>query len=239
MRMNFKKTPTIIYLCVLPLLISLGIWQLNRATQKSLIIEQRQAGMAAIEVLHLSNSTEDNIDLIKYKHVRLQGHYDVDHQFLIDNQISAGKVGYFVLTPFILLDGSRSVLVNRGWVPLNATRTILPELKLKSNPIEVTGRLNSFPSVGIKLAGAETPSSGWPSVVQVVDSHVLADKLGIELFTFQVELDKELPDGFKREWQVNTIMLPEQHIAYAVQWFALAATLTGLFFWYSKNNKDE
>ena len=238
--MNFKKTPTIIYLCVLPLLISLGIWQLNRATQKSLIIEQRQAGMAATEVVHLSDSTEDNIDFLKYKNVRLQGHYDDAHQFLIDNQISAGKVGYLVLTPFILLDGSRSVLVNRGWVPLNANRTILPELKLKSNPVEVTGRLNSFPSVGIKLAGAETPSSGWPSVVQVVDSHVLADKLGIELFTFQVELDKELPDGFKREWQVNTIMLPEQHIAYAVQWFALAATLTGLFFLYSKkNNKDE
>ena len=237
--MNFKKTPTIIYLCVLPLLISLGIWQLNRATEKSLILEQRQEGMASSGVVHLSNSTDDNIELLKYKNVKLQGHYDVDHQFLIDNQISAGKVGYLVLTPFILSDGSRSVLVNRGWVPLNGNRANLPELTLHTNSVEVTGRVNSFPSVGIKLAGAEAPSSGWPSVVQVVDSHILADKLGYALFTFQVELDKELPDGFKREWQVNTIMLPEQHIAYAVQWFALAVTLTGLFFWYSKNNKDE
>jgi surfeit locus 1 family protein len=50
---------------------------------------------------------------------------------------------------------------------------------------------------------------------------------------FQIELDKNLADGFKREWQTATVMPPEQHIAYALQWFGLALTLTILFFWYS------
>ena len=237
--MNFKRTPTVIYLCVLPLLIALGLWQLGRADQKRILLEQREKGMSSSETLSLSNSSVDNIDLLKYKKVRLNGHYDVDHQFLIDNQISSGKVGYLVLTPFILADGSRAVLVNRGWVPLNANRQILPDLQLSTKPLEVTGRINSFPSVGIKLAGAEQPSLGWPSVMQVVDTSILAEKLGYTLFTFQVELDKEMPEGYKREWQVSKIMLPEQHIAYAMQWFALALTLTVLFFWYSKKSKDE
>ena len=236
--MNFKRTPTVIYLCVLPLLIALGLWQLSRADQKRILLEQREQGMSSSETLSLSNSSLDNIDLLKYKKVRLNGHYDVDHQFLIDNQISSGKVGYLVLTPFILAS-SRAVLVNRGWVPLNANRQILPDLQLSTKPLEVTGRINNFPSVGIKLAGAEQPTLGWPSVMQVVDTSILAEKLGYTLFTFQVELDKEMPEGYKREWQVSKIMLPEHHIAYAMQWFALALTLTVLFFWYSKKSKDE
>ena len=237
--MNFKRTPTVIFLCVLPLLIALGLWQLGRADQKRILLEQREQSMSSAEIVSLSDGTVDNIDVLKFKKVKLNGHYDEAHQFLIDNQISSGKVGYLVLTPFILADGSRAVLVNRVWVPLNANRQILPDLQLSTNPIEVTGRINSFPSVGIKLVGAEQPSSGWPSVMQVVDTAILAKKLGYTLFTFQVELDKELPEGYKREWQVSKIMLPEQHIAYAMQWFALAFTLTVLFFWYSKKSKDE
>ena len=237
--MNFKRTPTVIFLCVLPLLIALGLWQLGRADQKRVLLEQREQGMSSVEILSLSDGIVDNVDVLKFKKVKLNGHYDAAHQFLIDNQISSGRVGYFVLTPFILTDGARAVLVNRGWVPLNANRQILPDLQFTTNPIEVTGRINSFPSVGIKLTGADQPSLGWPSVMQVVDTSILAEKLGYTLFTFQVELDKELPEGYKREWQVSKIMLPEQHIAYAMQWFALAFTLTVLFFWYSKKSKDE
>jgi surfeit locus 1 family protein len=89
------------------------------------------------------------------------------------------------------------------------------------------------------LAGAEQPTDTWPSVVQVVDSEILAKKLDYPLFQFQIELDKDLPDGFKREWHTTTIMQPEQHTAYAFQWFALALTLTILFIWYSRKKKDE
>jgi len=167
------------------------------------------------------------------------GHYDQAHQFLIDNQINAGKAGYFVLTPFVLQGETKAVLINRGWVPLNQNRSILPDVQLKKEQTVVTGRINRFPSVGIKLAGAEIPSEGWPSVVQVVDSQVLAKKLAYSLFPFQLELDKDLPEGFKREWQTTTVMLPEQHTAYAMQWFALAFTLTILFIWYSNKRNDE
>jgi surfeit locus 1 family protein len=87
--------------------------------------------------------------------------------------------------------------------------------------------------VGIKLNGAEIPTKGWPSVVQVIDNQVLANKLGYPVFPYQIELENDLPEGYKRDWQAAKIMLPEQHTAYAIQWFALAFTLTMLFFWYS------
>jgi len=236
---TFEKAPTLAYLCLLPLLIALGTWQLGRSEEKRIFLKQQEQGLASSEIIQLSTAIEDNVDALRYKKVQATGHYDQAHQFLIDNQISAGKPGYFVLTPFVLQGETKAILVNRGWVPLNQDRSVLPDLQIKNHQAAIRGRINRFPSVGIKLAGAEIPTEGWPSVLQVVDSQVLAKKLAYSLFPFQIELDKELPEGFKREWQTTTIMLPEQHTAYAIQWFALAFALTLLFIWYSCKRNDE
>ncbi|WP_027149649.1 SURF1 family protein [Methylobacter tundripaludum] len=235
--MKFKIIPTLVYLCLLPMLIALGMWQLDRSEQKRAFLKEQEQALAT-ETLHLSATIEHNTEALRYRNVEVTGRYDVAHQFLIDNQISDGKAGYFVLTPFILTGETKAVLVNRGWIPLNQNRSILPDLQINKAEAIIAGRINHFPSVGIKLAGAEIPTEGWPSVVQVVDSDVLAKKLGYSLFQFQIELAKELPDGYKREWHTSTIMQPEQHTAYAIQWFALALTLTILFIWYSFKNND-
>lgn len=235
--MNFKLIPTLVYLCLLPVLIALGMWQLDRSEQKRAFLKAQEQA-ATTETLHLSATIENNPEKLRYRNVEVAGRYDVAHQFLIDNQISDGKAGYFVLTPFILVGETKAVLVNRGWIPLNQDRSVLPDLQIKTTEAIISGRINNFPSVGIKLAGAEIPTEGWPSIVQVVDSNVLAKKLGYPLFQFQIELAKELPDGYKREWHTSTIMQPEQHTAYAFQWFALALTLTILFIWYSFKKSD-
>jgi len=235
----FEKAPTLAYLCLLPLLIALGIWQLGRSEEKRIFLEHQEQGLNSSETIQLSAAIDDNVDALRYKKVQAIGHYDQAHQFLIDNQISAGKAGYLVLTPFVLQGEDKAVLVNRGWVPLNQDRSVLPDIQIKNEQTVISGRINRFPSVGIKLAGAEIPTESWPSVLQVVDSQVLAKKLAYSLFPFQIELDKDLPEGFKREWQTTTIMLPEQHTAYAIQWFALAFTLTLLFIWYSCKRNDE
>jgi surfeit locus 1 family protein len=230
--LKFAKIPSLAFLCVLPLLLSLGFWQLGRAKEKSdFLAEQQQA--QTIETLRLSAAVEDNADSSRYKKLEVAGHYQATQQFLIDNQVSDGKVGYFVLTPFMLQNENKAILVNRGWIAANANRSQLPDVAMANESAVITGRANHFPSVGIKLAGAEIPSDSNPSVVQVVDSTVLAKKLGYPLFSFQLELDSTQAHGFKRDWHTTTLMLPEQHTAYAVQWFALAATLTVLFIGFS------
>lgn len=235
---HFEKLPTLVFLGLLSLLLSLGAWQLSRAHQKRDFLQQ-QAQSQTLETARLSTAIGNNADTLRYRKLEVTGHYDVNHQFLIDNQISAGKVGYFVLTPFILQGEKKAVLVNRGWIALNSDRSHLPDVSMVAEPTVISGRANNFPSVGIKIAGAEIPTDTNPSVVQVVNSEILAKKLGYLLFDFQLELNKELPNGFKREWHTTTLMLPEQHTAYAVQWFALALTLTVLFIVYSfKNTHD-
>ncbi|MGZ8226905.1 MAG: SURF1 family protein [Methylococcaceae bacterium] len=235
---KLQKAPTLIFVILLSLLLTLGNWQLNRSYEKQAFLKQQEQGLKT-ETINLSSKSNDIGEVLRYQRVQVKGYYDQAHHFLIDNQTNSGKVGYFVLTPFILHDENKAVLVNRGWIPLGQNRSVFPSLQINKIKTTINGRINTFPSVGVKLAGAEQPTDSWPSVVQVVNSEILAGKLGYPLFQFQVELDNDQPDGFKRDWQTITVMLPEQHIAYAIQWFALALTLTILFIGYSFKKNDD
>jgi Uncharacterized conserved protein len=182
--MKLKIIPTLAYLCMLSALLALGMWQLDRSEQKRTLLKLQEQAVVT-ETLHLS-AVMENIGLQRYRQVSVTGRYDAAHQFLIDNQISGGKAGYFVLTPFVVSGGSKAILVNRGWIPLNQDRSILPELQINNPEATITGRINDFPSVGIKLAGAEIPTEGWPSVVQVVDSAVLTKSWAMYYFNFSL-----------------------------------------------------
>ena len=224
--------PGIVVLCLLPVLISLGIWQLGRADEKRALLEQHSQ-RSHDKRLRLTADTRDDADLLRYREVAVTGRYDSSHQFLIDNQIVQGKVGYFVMTPLILQGSKKAVLVNRGWVALNKDRSRLPDIAFDDLGATVSGRVNYFPRVGYKLAGAEIPTPGWPAVVQVVDRAVLEERLGYPLFSFQIELDADQENGYLRDWRTIVPMPPEKHFAYAMQWFGLAFTLVILFIGFS------
>ena len=109
--MRFEKVPTLAYLVLVVLLCALGVWQLGRSEDKRLFLEQQELASASAEIISLSNHTNIDADKLRYKKTLATGHYDLAHQFLIDNQFNAGKVGYFVLTPFILQGEAVGVLV--------------------------------------------------------------------------------------------------------------------------------
>jgi len=225
------------YLLLMLLLCSLGSWQLSRAEQKKQLLLQQQAAIDS-GVIDLNRQTIIDVATVRYRKARLNGRYDFAHQFLLDNRIMDGKSGYFVLTPF-RADGLPAVLINRGWLAVGGDRNQMPDLSMRTEPTEVTGRINEFPSVGLVLKGAEIPTENWPSVVQVVDSKVLSQKLGYEIAAFQIELEPSAAEGYKRAWKINVPIPPEKHLAYAVQWFGLALTLTALFIWISIKNRSE
>ncbi len=233
-----KANLIIAYLMTFLLLLSLGTWQLYRAHEKQVFLDNQALQQKNSEVFELTDNITDDLIALRYKKVTLTGHYDNAHQFLIDNQINAGKVGYLVLTPFILKNTQRAVLVNRGWIALNQPREILPDVNVSETETILSGRINDFPSVGIKLAGADVPTKTNPAIVQVVNTKTLAQFLSYSLFSFQVELNSNLPNGFKREWQTAVIMQPQQHIAYALQWYGLALVLTFLFIKYGFKKHD-
>jgi surfeit locus 1 family protein len=226
--MNINLRWLFAYLVFFILFLSLGVWQISRANQKQDFLNTEAKRLT--ETVKLISETSENVETLRYKQATISGHYDTTKQFLLDNQINVGKAGYFVFTPFKLANSTKAILVNRGWIPLIEPRATLPNVEFPAeNETHLNGRINTFPSVGMKLDGANQPTKTNPAVVGLIDSKILATDLGYELFDFQLELDANSPNGFKREWAMAKIMQPEQHLGYALQWFGLAFALTVIF----------
>jgi surfeit locus 1 family protein len=226
--MNIKLRWIIAYLALFTLFLSLGAWQISRANQKQDFLQLEATRVN--EKIELTTQTQNDVAALRYKPASVVGHFDTQKQLLLDNQIDSGKAGYFVFTPFKIQNSNKAILVNRGWIAVIEPRTNLPNVDFSvENETTLTGRINAFPSIGLKLSGANQPTNTNPAIVGLIDTQVLTQTLGYELFNFQLELDANTPNGFKREWAAAQIMQPEQHLAYALQWFGLALVLTIIF----------
>jgi surfeit locus 1 family protein len=216
---------TLLTLAAVMLFVRLGFWQWHRAQQKTALQAQFDAGSTTLTDLG-SQSTNA---LARYAQVRLQGVYDAQHQFLLDNISHNARPGYEVLTPLQLQDG-RTVMVNRGWVPLTASRSQLPKVDFDPSAVRtVTGRLDELPVVGIAL-GHLPPASGpqWPKLTSFPTMFDLSSVLQRPLEARQLLLDPTQPFGFVREWQLAGFG-PGRHLSYAVQWWGFAALALVLY----------
>ena len=207
------------------MLMSLGRWQLRRADEKRVLFDSFAAGTDATRLIDLGTPR-----LPRYQHIEASGHYDQARQILIDNMVNAGRAGYFVITPFALTGGGW-VLVNRGWVPLGASRADRPAIAVAGDTRRVHGRADNLPSPGIQLGTKDRLAPPYPVVAAFPTHAELAQLLGESSWTTATDLvllDPAEPDGYVRSWAPPGFP-PMRHIGYAVQWFALALTLLVIY----------
>jgi surfeit locus 1 family protein len=159
----------------------------------------------------------------RFRRVEVRGNYRAQPQFLLDNMLHEGVAGYQVLTPLRLAGRREHVLVNRGWVPAGGDRRVLPEVAVDVEPRAVAGRLERLPRPGLRLGTSTDRDLDGKRlvVVQYPTASELMDVLGEPLYDYELLLDPAAPDGYVRDWEPPGVA-PERHLAYAVQWLALA-----------------
>lgn len=227
---RFKPTlfGTVLVLAGVVLGVRLGVWQIDRAGEKTALIAQFEQGQAT--VAELSNTNVGTLP--RYQRVHFSGRYDARHQVLLDNMPAQGQPmpGYRVLTPAQLPDGGW-VLVDRGWVPMKATRASLPSVAVAEEPREIQGRVDELPAPGLRLGnqGTGAARSTWPLLMNYPRHGDLESVLDRRLPARIVRLDASQPDGYERNWSPSHSFGPERHIGYAVQWFALAAAAVVIY----------
>lgn len=221
-RIRPRLIPTLAVILLLPLLVGLGFWQLDRAREKRALISDFATGGEEVSLTGEADVTRLDT-LTRYQRVGMQGRFQGDRQFLIDNMTDGGSAGYYVLTPFRMAGASTLILVNRGWVARDFASVSLPDVTVDERLRHVIGRVARLPRPGLEMAD-RTASNSWPKVVQFPMMDELARHLQQELAPVSVLLDADAEDGYLRRWRPIEFG-PDRHIGYAVQWFALALTL--------------
>ena len=193
----------------------LGFWQLDRAALKR-GLQQSYEAAPVLNTIPASGAD-------RYTRLILQGKFDPKRHVLIDNRVYRGQPGVHVLTPFRSAISSTLLVVNRGWLPMAADRSRLPEVPTLDAGLSIHGHLEPIRHPGAMLGAPDTlRADSWPQLATYPEIDQLAEAFGAELFPMVLYLAPDSPGGFgDRDWSPHTMGL-EKSQAYAVQWFALA-----------------
>lgn len=218
--------PTIVTLLILPILLRLGFWQLDRAEEKRELIAvfQQQNGLGPL----LINGDIKFDEKLNYRIAEVEGSYNLSRQIFIDNKIYQGKTGVYVMTPFKLKNSEYSVLVNRGWVPMAIDRAALPKIKTPTNILKLSGKIKVLGKKPFMVGEKFQSNEGWPALMQWVNLTDIENKSGLKLLPYIFLLDEKEQSGYVRDWK-PVVMQPEKSTSYAVQWFALALALVIIY----------
>ncbi len=221
----------IMSLATLVLFLSLATWQLGRGNIKSDIEKASDQNSSDTVDVHLPL---ENLHSWRYKHIQVQGVYDSEKQFLLDNQVRDRTVGYNVLTPLYIKAQKQWVLVDRGWIPQSSTRDELPDVGINlDKDILVTGSIYVPYDEAYSLGGiADGEDLGWPRRIQFVDYTLLSERLGVTLQPFTLRLNSIEKHGYRRDWSEYNLSA-HKHYGYAFQWFAMAFAVIVLWWLYS------
>ena len=207
---------------------TLGVWQLDRASQKEQLLAAFAAGAdgPAVEFAR----ERDVLDARRYPHVRVSGHFVAGRGYLRDEQLHEGKLGVHAIAVFAVSGEDRLLLVDRGWLAWNHAPGTTPALPpLPDGQTELTGIYAPFPSSGLRVGGdALKDESTWPKLTLRIDAAEIAADLGKPLLPRMLLLDPAANSGFVREWTPN-VMPPVRHRAYALQWFTFVFVALVIF----------
>lgn len=202
----------------LPLLLSLGFWQLERASHKR-AIEASFALRQSAPPVELNRAALTRLE--PFQRVIARGQFDNEHTWLLDNKQRRGQVGYEVVSPLQLHDGVW-ILVNRGWLKGTGDRQRLPAIA------PVTGERSVFAELAQvsrhPMLDASSSTDDWPRVVMAIDTEAMAEQLGRPLAATYLRIAEVSPGAFETDWQAVN-MSAHTHTGYAFQWFAMALAL--------------
>lgn len=223
---------TLFFLFFFPVFIFLGIWQLNRATEKDQLLEniasqesQLYTGQRAVE----------------YSRWRIEGSWLSEPTFYMDNRTYQGQAGYEIWAPFESEFGV--FLVSVGWLPVGGDRRALPEFQLPSFPVSISvvvrpDSMNPLYAEDTNEQSNERESRWLVQSLSVSWTQSLFEQPVYALA--QLERPEEWGVG-PRVWQ-PTVMSPDKHRSYAIQWFGMALALLCMFLYaavHHKNNKEK
>ncbi len=227
--------PSITTLAFVYLMVFMAQWQAGKAEYKDDLRDKIVArkDLPIISMQELPVSVEDR----RFLPVRIEGQFDTQHSFLLDNKILNGRVGYDVYTPLVM-PNSKAVLVNRGFLPLGRTRQELPVIETPDEMITLKGLIDKVPSKTIVLADDVNQIKSWPAVLQYIDTEEIEQVLGYSLYDMVLWLDKEESYGFTRTLPALNFD-SATNAGYAFQWYALTLALIIIYIVVNTKQRDD
>lgn len=228
-----KLWPTLFTIPVLISLIALGGWQVQRLYWKDTLIERLQARGSA-EPVALPQWI-DNVEAFEFRRVSVTGEFIHDKEFYVINRSLNGKPGLNIVTLLKRADGGGHVLVNRGWVPFDKRDPKTRSEGQVTGGVIIDGIIRIAKGPAMFTPENEPHNNTW----FFVDPSSMSAAAGLPpLQGYYILAANASPGGFPvgHQWRVD---LRNDHLQYAITWFALALGLIVIYVIYHRQSEDQ
>ena len=240
-RFRPRLWPSLTTALVLAMLVALGGWQLERLEWKRDLIADVGTRMAGPAVA-LPPPPVD-VAALRYRPIRIQGRFRHDRELYLEARTYKGRAGLHLVTPLELDDG-RVVLVDRGWVPPERRR---PETRPEGQiggPVSLTATLRTGGWKGYDFLRPENDAAGnawvWMDLPRMAESVRLAGAdLGDVASGYYLVADAAPNPGGLPIGRAPGIELPNNHLGYALTWYALALALLVIYLLHQSQPEPE
>jgi surfeit locus 1 family protein len=232
--------PALFTLVGVALLIGLGVWQIERKAWKEALIDALARRMNAPPVPLPQRWAGLEAAHDEFTRVTFRAAFEHDQEALVFAGASALRpdvtgTGYWVFAPARLSDGAR-VAVNRGFVPEANKDPATRAAGLVTGPVELVGVLR-WPERASWYTPAGDPGRNlWFARDQLA---IAAAKGWGNVAPFYLELEGPTPLGGLPQPGKLVVNLPNNHLQYALTWFALAVVLAAVFAAFARARRRE
>lgn len=202
----------------------LGVWQVERRAWKLDLIAAVEQRVHAPPVPAPGPSAWPGISAPAnaYLHVQVHGTLLSGHETLVQAVTELGP-GFWVMTP-LRADEGWTVLVNRGFV--SAERSAHSSSPTPPGTATISGLLRITEPKGGFLRSNDPGTGRWYSR----DVAAISRVHGLEVAPYFIDADATSKPGGAPVGGLTVIVFPNNHLVYAITWFALAGlSLAGLW----------
>jgi len=232
MRITFRPmlVPTLWCVPAFFILTGLGLWQIRRLHWKLALIAAMHANIAA-PPMALDRALALPPAAAQYHRVELVGEFDHGKEAYVFATGDEGKPVYHVITPLILENG-KAMLVDRGMVPPALRDPGYRAYGLIAGPRHIIGVWRIPDAPGTFTPPPDLKQRIWYSR----DIQGIARADGVRLAApVLVEADATPnPGGWPKGGQ-TVVNIRNEHLQYAITWFALAGVLLGMYIAYHQS----
>lgn len=210
--------PTVTTVPAVVLALVLGTWQVQRLQWKSALIAERQAQRDAAPLAGLPANFDPAQH--EFRKVRVSGRFLHAKEMYLAARSFRGNPGYHIVTPFaVAAAGDGTILVNRGWVPIERKEPDSRKPGQAEGETTVEGYLRVPPPQGWFQPDNEPGKNFWFFVdVPAMARHAaLAEVKPYILEAGPAENRGGYPIGGQTRFE-----LPNDHLQYAITWYSMA-----------------
>ncbi|RQO34022.1 hypothetical protein DBR37_12960 [Herminiimonas sp. KBW02] len=220
-------------------LVALGTWQVYRLQWKLALIERVEQRVHAAATPAPGPELWPQISAAndEYRHVSVSGNFLYEQSVKVQAVTELGA-GFWVLTPLRTADGN-IFLINRGYIPERST----PAAGDPQQVVSVSGLLRISEPGGGFLRHNDPAGNRWYSrdVQAIATQHQLTP---VAPYFIDAEAGKPVPASSAADPAVaepvgglTIISFHNNHLVYALTWYALALMVAGAAFWLRREER--